>query len=279
MKFFDKIIQILRKPFPADESRLAYYRTLLILSVFITLFLYIFQPFGISTLSSFKFIICLGFGSMTFLGGLTYEIVIYQILNLKGKPENWTYGKWILNNLGIMIFISFANFIFARLLIFGYIQWDLFPQMIYATFMIGIIPLVALGGLSLYKNEKKYQIIANEINQSKIIPSKIKDNGNLSIFDIPTDQIRYIEALQNYAKIGYLNLDGSFKIQTERITLKRILEEAEGTAIIKCHRSFLVNKDTITTTAGNAQGLLLSLEDCDKVIPVSRTLVPVFRKN
>ncbi len=279
MKFFDKIVNILKKSFPADENRLAYYSTLTILSVFITLFLYVFQPFGISTLDSYKFLICLGFGSMTFFGGAIYEIIVYQILKLKGPPEKWTYGKWILHNLGIMIFISFANFIFARLLIFGYIQWNLFPQMIYATFMIGIIPLVAIGGLSLYRNEKKYQIIANEINQSKTASSKIKDSDNLSIFDIPTDQIRYIEALQNYAKIGYINSEGYLKVQIERITLKRILTETEGTAIIKCHRSFLVNKDTIITIAGNAQGLLLSLSDCDKVIPVSRTLVPIFRKH
>jgi len=278
VKFFDKIVQILRKPFPADENRLGYYKILTILSVFITLFLYIFQPFGISTLDSYKFFICLGFGSMTFLGGAIYEIVIYQILNLKGQPEKWTYGKWILNNLGIMIFISFANFIFARLLIFGYIQWNLFPQMIYATFMIGIIPLVVLGGLSLYKNEKKYQIIANEINQTKTTSSRFNDTGNFSIFDIPTRQIRYIEALQNYAKIGYINSEGYLKVQIERITLKKVLAETKGTAIIKCHRSFLVNKDAIITTDGNAQGLLLSLADCDKIIPVSRTLVPLFRK-
>lgn len=278
MNFFDKIIRTLGKPFPV-ENRLEYYRNLIILSVFITLFLYIFQPFGISTLESRKFLICLGFGSMTFVGAIIYELSIGQLLKLTGMRANWTFGKWILNTLGAMVFISIANFIFARLLLFGYIQWDLFPSMIYATFMIGIIPITVLGGLSLFKQERKYQIIANEINQLKTPSSSTKDQGSISIFDIPTYQIKYIEALQNYVKIAYINSEGNLKIQTERLTLKGILIKTEGSSIIKCHRSYLVNKDAIVTASGNAQGLLLSLSDCDKIIPVSRTCVPVFRNH
>lgn len=276
MILFNKIVQTLRKPFPEDE-RSDYYRNSIILSVFITLFLYIFEPFGIDTLESNQFLICLGFGSMTFLAATIYELIVYQLLNLKEKRENWTFGKWIFHNLMIVLLISLANFLFARLVLFGSIDWNLFPTMIYSTFMIGIIPVTVLGAFTLFKNEKKYQSIANEINQTKTPLLDSRRSDNISILDIPTHQIRFIEALQNYAKIGYINTEGHLKIQTQRITLKQILEETEGTAIIKCHRSFLVNKDSIVATSGNAQGLLLSLSDCDKVIPVSRTLVPVFR--
>jgi len=279
MNFFGKIARILGKPFPIEENKVEYYRILIILSVFITLFLYIFQPFGLSTLESNKFLICLGFGGMTFLGAVIYEYIVDQILHLKGKHEKWTFGKWILYNLGVMLIISLANFLFARLILFGFIQWDLFPTMIYSTYMIGVIPLVMLGGFSLYKQEKKYQIIANEINQLKTPLSNTKDTGSISIFDIPTHQIKYIEALQNYVKIGYINSEGILKIQTERVTLKEILTKTEGSSITKCHRSYLVNKDVIVAATGNAQGLLLKLSDCDKVIPVSRTRVPVFRNS
>ncbi|MGI9552231.1 MAG: LytTR family DNA-binding domain-containing protein [Aurantibacter sp.] len=282
MNFFDKIVQTLRKPFPEEESSSVYYRALILFSVFVTLFLYIFEPFGISIveseLGSNKFLICAGFGAMTFLGTVVYEFIAHKILSLKGRAEKWTFGKWILNMLGIMFSISLANFLFARLSLFGFIDWNLFPAMIYGTFMVGIIPVVAFGAWSLFKNEKKYQNIANEINQTKTTPTNGKNIGNPSFFDIPTHQIRYIEALQNYAKIGYIGAEGFLKVKTERITLKRILAETEGTAIIKCHRSFLVNKDAIIATAGNAQGLLLSLSDCDTVIPVSRSRVPVFRQ-
>jgi len=278
MKLFQKAIQILQKPFPED-SRSVYYRNLTFLSVFVTLFLYIFQPFGISTLTSKKFLICLGFGSMTFLGASIFKILLHYTFKHKKQQEKWTFGKWILNNLCIMVIISLTNFLFARLLLIGHIDWSLFPQMIYSTFMIGILPLIIIGGWSLLKNERKYQSIADEINHSKNTIPKSNEAENHSVFEIPTYQIRYIEALQNYTKIGFVNSQGSLEVKTERSTLKRILTETEGTSIIKCHRSYLVNKDAIISTTGNAQGLLLSLSDCDKIIPVSRTRVSYFRNN
>ncbi len=277
MKILKDIAEILRRPFPIVESTLAYFKILLILSAFVASFLYIFQPFGIATLESDKFLICLGFGVMTFIGAAIYELLFHKIFKLRARQKKWTYGKWILDNLGIMIFISLANFLFIRLLVFGFIEWSLFPPMVYGTFMIGIIPLSALGAFMLFKNEKKYQTIADEINNTRTGPLNSQNAESSIIFDIPTTQIRFIEALQNYAKIGYISPEGSLKVQIERITLKRILSETEGTSIIRCHRSYLVNRDAIIDADGNAQGLLLSLSDCDTVIPVSRSHVPFFR--
>ena len=277
MNFFKRIVDILQKPFPEDERR-DYYRNTIVLSVFVTFFLFVFEPFGIDTLKENQFLICLGFGLMTLLACAVYELLVYQLLNLKGQGERWTFGKWIFHNLMIVLVISMANFLFARLLLFGFIDWNLFPTMIYSTFMIGIIPVTVLGAYTLFKNERKFQEIAREINPTDHNLNNTQEDAHLSILDIPVHRIRYVEALQNYAKIGYLNEEGQTKVQTERITLKEILTKTKGSPIIKCHRSFLVNKDAIISISGNAQGLLLSLSECDKVIPVSRTLVPIFRQ-
>lgn len=276
--FFKYIISTLHKPFPEEENWLQHIRILVILSLFITLFLYIFQPFGISTLQSYKFLICLGFGSMTFLGALVFKLIADLILFLSGREVSRTFGTWILNIIGVMFFISLANFIFARLILFGNLDWELFPAMVYGTYKIGIIPVVMLGGFLLFKQEKKYQDIAEEINFRKTIPSNVKDGRNILLFDIPTHQIKYIEALQNYVKIAFMNQEGRLKIKTERVTLKTIIKETEGGTIIKCHRSFLVNIDVIVNTSGNAQGLLLNLSDCERTIPVSRSFVSKFRR-
>jgi len=278
MNTFNTIVYILKKPFPEGENRFFYYKYLIVLSLFVAFFLYIFQPFGISTVESNKFLICLGFGSMTFLGASIYELSVGQLLKLISNGVNWTFGKWILNNLGIMLFISLANFLFIRLFHFGSIVWELFPPMLYGTFMVGIIPVVGLGAFILQRQEKKYQGIAEEINQKAAPNLGIQNEADLSIFDIPTFRIKYIEALQNYVKIGYINAAGKLKEQTERATLKAIMEEGKGSPITKCHRSFLVNKEAIISISGNAQGLLLTLSDCEKAIPVSRNYVADFRK-
>lgn len=259
------------------EGRFGLLKLTAFISLFVTFFLYIFQPFGISDLGVDKLWICIGFGSMTFLASLVYELSITPLLRLLGIRKNWTYAKWLINNIGLLFIISFANFLFIRISFFGYIQWDLFPTMLYGNFMIGIIPFSAWGAFSLIRKERKYQGIASEINEKQSLSPSYKKSPAQAIFSISSEDIRYVEALQNYAKIGYLSHEGEWKEKVERVTLKQILTEAEGSNIVKCHRSFLVNKDCIMQTSGNAQGLLLSLSDCPKEIPVSRSFVPQFR--
>lgn len=268
---------MLDKPFPEAESWLLYFRNLTILSVFVGGFLYVFEPFGISILGEYKLIVCAGFGSMTFLGAAIYEFSLGRLAQVLGWRTRWTFGKWILNNVGAMLFIALANFFFVRIVVFGFIQWNLLPTMLYSTFVIGIFPIVLLGALLLYGNQSRYQHIADEINSAKNTTGSAELSKDKIIFKIPSKRIRYIEALQNYVQVGYIGTDGKFQVLTERVTLKAVESKAAGSAIVKCHRSFLVNKDAVISVSGNAQGLLLTLSDCENVIPVSRTWVPLFR--
>ena len=277
MKILKTILSTLNKPFPEQESSFGTFKIVIIISVFVTFFLYIFQPFGIATLESDQFLICLGFGFMTFVAATIFEFVVGTVLKLKGELEHWTFGKWILYNLGAMLTISLANFLFARIVLFGFIQWELLPAMIYGTFMVGIIPIVVLGGLSLYVQEKKYQDLALNITKRKTSKANYNNEGQQFLFDIPVDRIRYIEALQNYVYIGHVDENGEFKKLTERATLKNIKEKLASTSVVRSHRSFLVNREAILNVSGNAQGLLLKLSERDKTIPVSRSYVSAFR--
>lgn len=278
MQSWRKLVSFLNRPFPEDESRFGRPKTAFIISVFITFFLIVFEPFGISNLESERYFICAGFGAMTFITSVLYEYIVGEVLKLKGQREKWTFGKWIFSSLGMMFFISLANFLFARLAFFGYIDWSLFPHMIYGTFMVGIIPVLALGAFALLRSERKFAGIAAEINARS---TKQSANGSVeeaTIFDIPISHLRYAEALQNYVKIGHVKSSGEFVTKTERATLKQILEQTQGSPIVKCHRSFLVNREAILSTEGNAQGLLLTLADCNHLLPVSRSYISAFRE-
>ena len=278
MEFLNTILQILKKPYPDYENWSSFFKIIGGISLFITFFLYTFEPNDISNLEKNKFWVCLGFGLVAFISITMYELSVTRLFRLKAKGENFTYAKWILNMIGMMLTISLANFLYIRLLYFGYIQWNLFPYMVHGTFTIGIFPLIFIGGYNLLRQERKYQNIAEEVNEKAKNNTLNSTTSDLNIFDIPVYQIRYVEALQNYVKIGYLNSENRIQELTKRATLKNISDLVQGSSVLKCHRSYLVNRNTIISSSGNAQGLLLSLSDCEKKIPVSRSYVATFRE-
>lgn len=278
MKLFANLLEFWQKPFPKNVTWFGLSKNFITISVVMTLFLYIFQPSGISEAEPNKFLICLGFGISGAFAYFLYEILFHQIFKFIKSPIHWTFGKWLLYSIGVLFFISLANFLYIRYVFFGYMQWNLFPYMLKGVFMFGI-PVLAAITLILLRDEKKYQAIAQEINQQNKNTSEVSITNDLTIFDIPIHQIRYIEALQNYVTIGFITPDGKLKKKTQRATIKSILEATKKSPILRTHRSFLVNRQTIIETTGNSQGLLLTLSDCDKKIPVSRSYIPSFKSN
>lgn len=276
MKFFNRIRQILQKPYPEDESDAVFFRNAGMISLFVAAFLFIFRPFGLSTLQSGALQVCLGFGLVTFLTIVGYEFIIIRLFRSLEQRRQLTFGKWILDITAILLCISLANFLFIQS-VMSEVHWAYFPEMLYSTVAIGVFPVVLMGGISLARSERKYQVIAAEIKQRARRSFGNSPQKNLSVFNVQLPQIRYVEALQNYVKIGHLNAEGTLVELTERATLKSVLERLEGSSMVRCHRSFLVNEANIVDVSGNAQGLLLTLADCEKLIPVSRSYVPVFK--
>jgi len=277
MELLNKLRKILKKPFPENESFIHFLQICGGVSLFITFFLYFFSPNDMSNLKDNKFLFCVGFGLVAFVSMTAYEILVLYLLKIKPRGEKFTFAKWIIYIIGLMLLISLTNFLFIRIVYFGYIKWEVFPAMIHGTFLIGLFPIVIIGGYSLMRQERKYQHIAARVNDKTDNNSVSATADDLMIFDIPLSQIRYVEALQNYVKIGYLSSDDKLQEQTERATLKYISDKVQGSSIFKCHRSYLVNRTAIISSSGNAQGLLLSLSGCEKKIPVSRSYVSNFR--
>lgn len=269
------IQQLLAKPFPQEESLWSTVKIAGGISIFVAFFLYLFEPFGLHTLESNKLLICLGFGLASFCASVSYEVLMVKGLKFKGEFANFTFGRWVLYLIGVMVCISLANFLFIRLVYFGDIHWALYPKMLMSTFAIGLFPILFLGGLAVLRLERKYQIVAAEFIRKK--PDELESKGIL--FGIPVEQVRYIEAMQNYIKIGHITREGEFKEQTERATLKGFSDEIQSDKILRCHRSYMINTQSINSASGNSQGLQLVLDGCEKQIPVSRSYVPAFRES
>lgn len=266
--FFD----FLQHPFPEAESMKEYAKTLSIIALFVTLFLGMIRPFNMHQVENKVWVYSVIFGVITFLAGMTYELIIRYILKIKKEGEHYTLLKWILLMIGLLLYISLFNYLYLRFE-FG-MPLDDFITMIWATFLVGIFPTVFLGTIAMLKREKTNAKIAENINKKNLSDHpKVLDR---KLFDIPTDQIWYIESLQNYVNIYFNSLDIIDK-KTERATLKSCAEQLENTKIIQCHRSYMVNTSKIENVTGNAQGLKLKLINIPNPIPVSRSYIAQFK--
>ena len=276
MNIVSQVISLLNRPFPFTEGWRKQTIVAVGVALFVTFFLYVFEPFGLMYVKENKFLICLGFGLVTLISSLIVGLICVKILRIYDEPGRYTLGKWILQAICLIMTISIANFLFGRWL-HGNMNWEFLPNMIYGTFAVGVFPTVVLGTLAMLRQEKLYQNIASGINSQESLETTTKKVEGRKVADIPITNIRYIESYQNYVKIGYIDRESVINEEVQRATLKSLQEELQATVIVKCHRSYLVNKTSIISVSGNAQGLLLTLQGCDKSIPVSRSFVPAFR--
>lgn len=114
--------------------------------------------------------------------------------------------------------------------------------------------------------------------QAQVIPDKVLLQGESrdTIIVNPSDLL-YVESVANYVNIVFFN--GSDLAQKRlRCTLREIEEVLSPYSfIIHIHRAFLVNLNFITQVSGNTAGYKLQLFGTDKVLPVSKANVAVFR--
>ncbi len=278
-----KIKYWLNQPFPVKLGIKESIRSASIAGLIVFLFLLAFKPFGMHLLEKNQWVHCLGFGLITFIASLLFDLIIEKFLRIRIDEPNWTFGKWILTTLGVLLLITIANSLYSYFLYNNPLSPESFLSTLMATSLVGIFPIATLGGLHLNSNLRNYQNIADTLNDisptrpiSKKVVIPIKDSSK--VFEIEVSDFLYGASMQNYVQIYYSSEEG-IKKEVIRNTLTEVSKVMSETSVIKCHRSFLVNKDQVTEIKGNAQGLLLSLGSwTDFQVPVSRKYIPIFRK-
>ncbi|MBU8892529.1 MAG: LytTR family transcriptional regulator [Bacteroidales bacterium] len=280
------IISYIKQPFPKTESK---WRVIILISLFVALFLIVFQPFGINLFeSNIKIIILSGYGLVTFIVLFINLILIENIFPKFFDERNWTIWKdfvwliWVIFSIGLgnalYTYYIFDNLIFSiqGLIIFQFI-----------TFVVAVIPITVLiiskqkylltkhlnSANELNKNIDKTRIGINEDQTIRFFADNEKDSIEFKIRDF-----YFIESSGNYIELFFFDNDNIIR-KTFRSTLKRSLEYfTDSLEIIQCHRAFIVNTNKIINAKGNSQGLRLNLENCELEVPVSRGFVNAVRE-
>lgn len=280
--YFARVFNILQQPYPLNESRTNRIRRNLLFGLFVSFFLWAFEPFGLATIPSFE-IHVVGYGlvtsgSMFFLNGL-----LMAIFPRFFTERAWTTGKEILVTMLHLAFIGMANTLYTALAIGG--GWSL-ARLLYfeaVTVGVGIFPVAGSYMVNQWILEKRYRegAIALNADLNKAQPENgiaaasellIKGENQDEVVQLQWNELLLVQAAENYVEVVYESV-GQISNKVLRKSLKQL--EAELTsypALFRCHKSYIVNLQRVVRTSGNAQGYRLHLDANALEVPVSRSL-------
>lgn len=250
----------------------------LLIGMFVFLFLVFFQPFDVNNYDPTETIRQEFIFYMLVIGMYVAVVLILNDTFL----FNWIFRKLILRwqlilwLLWTLIFISTMIFLLYNLLgnwhDFTWISWI---EFVGNFSVLAIMPLVILFLYARIKHYKEltatmqdYEMDANELIT---FPS---DNQK-DVLSLTLESIRYLESQDNYVAIHYVKSGLPTKTLI-RLTLKRIDELELHPALVRCHRSFVVNLYHLRHFSGNHQNGHIWLNDIDTPFPVSRTYAPAI---
>ena len=281
-KMFQRIINFLNQPYPDRDTFRSICIGSIVSGIIVAIILALFIPFGLHEVNRDTYSMAFYFGCITSLTAFLFESIQRYLLNIRRDQANWTFWKWLVSTIILVLCIALANYKFVEYNFgdMGYISN--FGTMLRNTVVVGIFPIVAFGSFNLIKNLKANQHIAATIVQRKtiedsnqIVSLPIKNSSK--IFKIDVANIIYLEAMQNYVSICYLDEDKKCLKELHRNTMQGLSDVLVDYQIKRCHRSFLVNPAKISKVSGNAQGLKLHFEETNDIVPVSRKYISDFR--
>lgn len=275
----------LKKPFPYIESL----RDQLLMSLaaggVVTGFLLLFQPFGIDALVGGIFWHVAVFGLIAAVVIALNLIILPLVIPHYVNAENWTIGKNLVFIFWILFVISFCNFAYGEYLAdsaytevlqesnrTGLLSW------IFMTFSVGIFPVFLLVYFSERQLLKKHQRFARELSEDIAHTTATAEGrlitletGKASAIEIHTSRILCVRADGgNYITVYWQDGQGGHR-ELIRMTLRNFLEKVAGTGnFVRCHKSYIVNRDKIEKVRGNARSLVISIQGLDFQVPVSR---------
>lgn len=259
-------------------------KTILFTASFALLFINLFQPFGSRDwypgVSDIKYF---AFSSLIILTGMLVVVISRMILTAfsqKREVYYWQYALWILTEIVAMaVFYT----LFAKFFPKDGVERDIseiFRQSIINTALVLLLPYAITW---LYFSWKEKSALLEHIEQEKGAEQRSKtliafhdEKGDLKI-SVMLENLLYIESADNYATIYYLNKSGISHFLL-RNSLKWMEENLmEGTPLVRCHRSYIVNMDKVKILKKVKGGLVLELdEENTPDIPVSKTYYESF---
>ena len=190
------------------------------------------------------------------------------------------YILWILGEIGVMstLIILFSLFtdISKPLL-------ELFRDTFVNIVLIVAIPYTISYIYFILKDKMselralRQQIEKDETVLQKAYVQILDEKGEMRI-SIRRENLVMIESADNYVCVHYVN-DQKVKKTMVRNTLNRVAEHLQGTRIVRCHRSYMINLDHAQVLHRDKEGIFIELGIAGLPnIPISRTYADNVRE-
>lgn len=255
------------------------YKTYFFIGVFVSLFVLLFQPFGMQTFeSAFKSLILLGYGGVVFFA-LSISLLSLKLIRPHWfEAQAWTIEKQLILTFAVIISISlsiYAYSIFCGVL--DEISVKAFSLFFLYSCLLGIFPLATTLLLTrIFSLEERLERLeefkapkaeaANTLDTVHLIGENKQDVLSLELSDLI-----YIESSGNYVKVGHYQA-GEVVYSQIRSTLENIAKQIEDSpGIMRVHRAFILNLYQVGEVWGNAKKLRIHIKDTELEIPVSRS--------
>ena len=245
-------------------------------AIFALIFINIYAPFGIEFWFNIGKWGLLAYSSLVILTGVLVVVISRIIMYHRRKKhilKLWEFLTWIaLEVLCMALFYAlFEKLILKDERIFS----DILEVSIQNTALVLLLPYSVLW-LYFSWHDKKHRLeqLENIPESTKALDLiSFKDERNTLRLSLKPNDVLYIESSDNYVNIFYLSQQKK-EVYLLRNSLKKLEESLPERLFIRCHRSFLINRNIVKTIKREKEGVFIELESDPIIrIPVSKTYI------
>lgn len=270
------MLQALSKKYPFNNDLKVNLQSFAGVSLGVFLFLLFFQPLNLRNPDfENRLLIIAGFGAISLLWLCIIRILFPSFFSKRVIEEGWNYARELIINLAFLAFNSVAFVFYARYV--GQI-----PVTFHTVVIIVIISIAEMVIIVIINELFRLKKIVRQLNElvgiELIAPSEaVKDveiefssSNKSDYFKIFLEQILLIKSANNYIEVIY-KTDDKISRKLIRNTINNTEELfAKYPTLVRCHRSCIVNRNSIQKIVKANDGLKLVLFDYPQEIPVSR---------
>lgn len=249
--------------------------TILFTAGFALLFLNLYTPFGVGTWFEVSKPTLLLYASGVILAGVLVvavsRVIMYHFVRRGGFLRIWHYLVWVAAE--ILAMALFFNLFELVILHDKRPFTELLSRSVQNTSLTLLLPYTFLWlWFSWRDNKMKLSGIMELPDAAGHRPMvHLRDEKGVLRMSLKHSDLLTVQGSDNYVTVCYQSPDKLSRFLL-RNTLRAMEEELKAAAIIRCHRSWLVNIEKVKLIRREKEGLLLEIDSTPpSSVPVSRT--------